>query len=269
MLKRAIKACLAWTGLEIRRIPQESPELYRGYSSESIAQRRFYNVGAAGFYHPSWTNIDYATDWYRSRQKHPFLNFDLTSLEPLPIEAGCAEIVYSSHTIEHISDKAAANFLSECYRILKPGGILRLTMPDFSLARGAFRRGDQSFFSSVGIHASLPQSFVHFFATQLVAARHADPAGKLNDAEIIKMFAEEETEQQVNRLTSACAFDPDSPGNHINWWTYGKAESFLRTAGFSTVYRSGYGQSAAVPLRNIHLFDNTYPQMSLYVEAIR
>ena len=43
----------------------------------------------------------------------------------------------------------------------------------------------------------------------------------------------------------------------------------LRDAGFKKVYKSGYGQSYAPPLRSVEYFDNKHPKMSLYMEAAK
>lgn len=40
------------------------------------------------------------------------------------------EIVYASHLFEHLTLKSANLFLSEAYRCLKPGGIIRIVVPD-------------------------------------------------------------------------------------------------------------------------------------------
>ena len=39
-------------------------------------------------------------------------------------------MVYSSHFLEHIPRDQVAPFLQECWRILKPGGVLRIVVPD-------------------------------------------------------------------------------------------------------------------------------------------
>ncbi len=92
MLRNLIKGSLARFGYELHKTPPEE-SLYDGYSQESLEKRRFYNVGAGGFYHRYWTNVDYDSEWYRGRHDHPFLKYDLTSGEPLPIETGTAEII--------------------------------------------------------------------------------------------------------------------------------------------------------------------------------
>ncbi len=48
----------------------------------------------------------------------------------LPFQDKSVDVIYSSHMLEHIDRTEAANFLLEAYRILRPGGIIRLALPD-------------------------------------------------------------------------------------------------------------------------------------------
>ena len=43
----------------------------------------------------------------------------------------------------------------------------------------------------------------------------------------------------------------------------------VEKAGFTKIYLSGYGQSFSPVLRNTFFFDNTAPELSLYVEAFK
>src|SRR5215470_9689688 len=52
----------------------------------------------------------------------------------LPIESGSCSGVYASHVLEHLSRNDIDAALAETYRILKPGGIFRLVVPDLELA---------------------------------------------------------------------------------------------------------------------------------------
>lgn len=48
----------------------------------------------------------------------------------LPYRTGTVETVYSSHMLEHIYFAEAQRLLREIRRVLQPGGILRLALPD-------------------------------------------------------------------------------------------------------------------------------------------
>ena len=50
--------------------------------------------------------------------------------EKLPVNEGSAKLVYSSHFLEHIPKPQVMHFLAVCLRVLKPGGVLRLVLPD-------------------------------------------------------------------------------------------------------------------------------------------
>jgi len=50
----------------------------------------------------------------------------------LPYADNSAEVVYSSHMIEHLDRREAKAFLLEVRRILRPTGVVRLAAPDLS-----------------------------------------------------------------------------------------------------------------------------------------
>lgn len=66
-------------------------------------------------------------DWAGSQhdRSHVDVTADLT--QPLPFDDGYADTVVSFQVMEHLPDTAL--FLSECCRILKPGGRLFITVP--------------------------------------------------------------------------------------------------------------------------------------------
>src|SRR5262245_56277720 len=48
----------------------------------------------------------------------------------IPFEVSTFDAVYSSHFLEHIDRQGAQSVLREIYRVLKPGGIIRVVVPD-------------------------------------------------------------------------------------------------------------------------------------------
>lgn len=48
-----------------------------------------------------------------------------------PIETDSADVIYSSHLLAYFNRDEAIALLTEWHRVLKPGGILRIAVPDF------------------------------------------------------------------------------------------------------------------------------------------
>lgn len=79
------------------------------------------NLGCWPYLMDSWLN----TDLYGNETVVPL---DLT--KKFPIKTSSFHYIFLEHTIEHFTLAQAKEILKECYRILKPGGIVRLSTPD-------------------------------------------------------------------------------------------------------------------------------------------
>lgn len=278
--KSLIKVMLSKLGWEITRAtdPGQLSQYRRLHDADVLSRKPFYNVGAGAFFHPCWTNIDFSSEWYRPVQ-HDFIQHDLMSLAPLPLAESSAKLVYTSHTIEHVSEAAVGQLFAEVFRILEPGGIFRIVAPDAKLAFDALQRNDAEWFAHIDScdmnHAadiegvSLAESWLHGVATALSRISKSQQTAKLSEAQILDAIASQGFPAVLDHFCSMVRFDPARPGCHISWWTHDKVMQYLRTAGFSNVYRSGWQQSAAPLLRNPALFDSTLPEMSLFVEAVK
>jgi SAM-dependent methyltransferase len=80
------------------------------------------NLGCGNQTCPGWLNIDIVCTG------PGVVVHDLSTGIPLP-DASC-EVVYHSHVLEHLKRADAQFFMRECFRVLKPGGILRVAVPD-------------------------------------------------------------------------------------------------------------------------------------------
>jgi SAM-dependent methyltransferase len=60
-------------------------------------------------------------------------------------EAGSVEAVYSCHLLEHLSHEEGERLLREVHRVLRPGGVVRVGVPDFRLFARAYLDGDEAF----------------------------------------------------------------------------------------------------------------------------
>jgi predicted SAM-dependent methyltransferase len=80
------------------------------------------NLGCGTHFHKEWINIDF-------KSSHPLvISCDLT--KGIPLDSNSVDVVYHSHLLEHFSKSYAPLFLKECFRVLKPGGIIRVVVPD-------------------------------------------------------------------------------------------------------------------------------------------
>ena len=237
------------------------------YGDEAVRKRQFYNIGAGIFNHPAWTNIDHYSDRYKQNYVH--LDVDLENYDALPIENDSAYAVYSSHTVEHISMKAAEKMLEETHRILKPGGFFRVTTPNASLFWKSLVDNDKYLWKYLFLdqayseNRSVKEMLIDYFASQI----------SLDETLLEKVVNDKKSEGRMEDVLdffiSFCNIEKQKlhPEGHMNWWSTEKMSALLKKAGFDEVYESQFGQSRCPVMKNITYFDNTHPNISLFVEA--
>ncbi len=57
----------------------------------------------------------------------------LDATKPFPFDDALFHYIFSEHMIEHLSWSEGRHMLTECYRVLKPGGIIRTATPDLTV----------------------------------------------------------------------------------------------------------------------------------------
>lgn len=80
------------------------------------------NLGCGGHCHADWINLDIAASAVG------VIPCDLSRGIPFP--DGVFDAVYHSHLLEHLPHAAAPAFMADCFRVLKPGGVARVAVPD-------------------------------------------------------------------------------------------------------------------------------------------
>jgi predicted SAM-dependent methyltransferase len=76
------------------------------------------------------------------------LRFDGTRLiNPLPLDDQCADELHSIHFIEHVYQWEAPAVIREFHRLLKPGGLLVLELPNLEMACHNLLKGTKDQFS--------------------------------------------------------------------------------------------------------------------------
>jgi SAM-dependent methyltransferase len=70
--------------------------------------------------------MHYAVKWSASIK-----SYDLK--KKLPHADGSIDYVYTSHFLEHLSRDDAGKLIREAFRVLKPGGLVRVVVPDLAI----------------------------------------------------------------------------------------------------------------------------------------
>lgn len=159
--------------------------------------------------------------------------------DPLPFEDDSVDVIFTSHTLEHIYPQYLDFVLGEFYRVLRPGNsLIRILVPDIKRAIQAYTENNEQFFydGEVGLdERSVP--ITGLLASWLYSTR------------IFK--------------------DPDAAAGigHVHCFDYDYLAFRLRRVGFREVWRSHFRASVLPELRS-EAFDR-HPHDSLCVEAIK
>lgn len=119
---------LYWVRQDLRALRERARRALRGPSPAAVKRdARYLNLGcgAWGLASDEWLNVD------GCRLPSVDCTHDLT--RPFPFPGARFEGVYSEHCFEHLTPAEGAHFLDECHRVLRPGGVLRLSVPDGEL----------------------------------------------------------------------------------------------------------------------------------------
>lgn len=93
-------------------------------------------------YRLTGANLHYTeTEYRRLLSEHHFVHHDLSY--QLTLDNNVADFVYTSHFIEHLSRKDAVHLIKESRRILKPGGTMRISVPDLEYVLTLYSEGDK------------------------------------------------------------------------------------------------------------------------------
>jgi SAM-dependent methyltransferase len=207
------------------------------------------NLGCGAHAPASWVNIDRSPQIQLS--KHPkvramlrragvlhdlhmgdwpdnVIRRDLT--KPLPLEDEVASAAYSSHMLEHMFLDDAKSFLQECARVMKPGAVMRMALPD-----------------------------AEEFARELLSA-NGDPNGELGLRYNEMLRAHPESKPSGRRLVAFLG------GSNWHRWqpTRGLVKRMLRDAGFTDIAERSFRDGALPELEVVELREDSW-----FVEAVR
>lgn len=139
MLQRFLKFLApipVWAALRMEfylfRIRQARSRIQQQYAG---AHEALVNFGAGSSGREGWINVDA----YRC----PGVNLVWDCRYPVPLPDACARGVFSEHFLEHLEyETEARDFLRECHRIMRPGAVIRIVVPDAGAYTRAYSASD-------------------------------------------------------------------------------------------------------------------------------
>ena len=97
------------------------------------------NLGCGTVFADGWTNADFATIRWAAlrRTRWPDWNMDATRSWMCPDDY--FEAIHCEHLLEHFPYRVSLEVLRECWRTLRPHGVLRVVLPDLNKFIGYYR----------------------------------------------------------------------------------------------------------------------------------
>ena len=174
----------------------------------------------------------------------------------VPFPADSADAVYHSHVLEHIDRPAVPGFLAEVRRVLRPGGIHRIVVPDLELAARGYLA---SLEAAIGGASPCPHhdQTVHALLEQSV---RREPAGSAQQR------------PSLRRVENLVLGDARKRGETHQWmWDRVNLAAVLDEAGFTDIEVVDF-QTSSIPGWSSTGLDqdpdgSEYRPGSLYIEA--
>jgi SAM-dependent methyltransferase len=204
------------------------------------------NFGCGDEALPGWTNIDGGDGtWYDAPPDERVFALDVfRALAVLPDR--CVDVIASEHFFEHFSLDDGHRLLAEWFRVLRPGGVLRITCPDLQREAKLF----------LGEIQPAPRDVIEQHRRRWLGDRYVLKPGE--------------------RLTRAIVLNYGMwLDGHRFVYDLPTLRQSMTLAGFENITRCRFGESAHDTLRGIDRHDggdtgrSWIPSMALVVEATR
>lgn len=243
-------------------------KLYKNYPKNS----KFINFGSGGFNHPLWINYDFPgqSSYYKKLQGKEEIDFYPINLcidnLKVPFEDNSCDLIYCSHTLEHLEEEKGLNFLRECQRILKPNAIMRIALPstenNFYYAKLIYNQEK--------ISQKIKDDVILDCANKLFSETENLPNELVIKKVIESDFSIKNFIEIIRKEKNlSLKFKEESPERHITYYSHEKLIDISKKLNFQFYTPLYKGSSFAEPFKNLEVFDTTEPQWSIYGEFIK
>ena len=212
----------------------------RKYLNDQKIGKKKLQFGCGGLTRPGWLNSDLANREYFARR---LLFIDATQNFPIPDNS--FDFLYAEHMIEHLKIEEGRFFVKECYRILKPSGVLRLAFPALEFILDFYHT-----------QAAWGEKFFQFWANPKNALNYGVSSLRLpisTRAGVVNLFFSE--------------------WGHKNLYDFIQIQDLLNSVGFMRVLKRPNGESDFLELRELETrtfsLDSVETATPYAVEAVK
>jgi predicted SAM-dependent methyltransferase len=236
---------------------------------------QYLNIGGRNFQQRAdgWLNLDYPFEATHRKQRIENIDIqhNLMSDDPIPLPDECLKGIYTSHTFEHLTFEAVKKTMSEAYRILKPRGFMRISVPDanifWDILTGA-KTDTSEFPKQWDLEANCKEDiFLNALCTPFLGL-----SGYKDVLQYASINGMERTLQNLYHIiNSVMSMDSTKqahqPGNHISWWSYSRIVLLFANAGFIEISLPLESRKSSCKAFRAEYIDTTAPACSTQVEA--
>ncbi len=242
--------------------PQRRKDIIHNY----LIDTQYLNVGDGYFAREDWRLLDYAGEDSNYPYDQELLDYNINLLETKewPIPNNSFNAVYSSHCLEHLTMDAIRFSIGQIFRVLKPGGIFRLTVPDIDPAYEAYLRFDLTWFEENGNSAdrsNITAHFLDYFSNKKISDIDIDRFNSdiktLSKTDFLNKYINSSIDLRTHRFES-----------HVSWINFDLAQSIGKDIGFSKVLLSSKGKSLSKEMQKPN-FDHKPGKGNLYVDFVK
>ena len=229
-----------------------------------------------------WDTLDHVESIYNHNPDSIKWDIDLEQITEWPIKDNYYDMIYSSHTFEHLTDGAVNHTLSEAKRIMKEGAVIRITVPDVEIIwQGCKDRNKEVIRNAYGI-MFIDNDLPYLFERAAVRTFYSDILDKWttrpddciawNHSKWKKVGIDIDSMTMMQFITKYKKIYSKkkygSPKGHRNWFTAERLIILMEDIGFKDIKQSSESQSRSIEMRDEN-FDQTWPKTSLFIEGIK
>lgn len=231
------------------------------------------NIGSGGYSIEGFLDLDFVSERYTKVRTQNFIPYDIRK-DKIPFNNNTVDNIFCSHVIEHIEEEYTRIFIKECSRVLKKNGVLRITCPD-SRFLYEMLTNDKRFY--------LQKRYFNWFLSRGVSFDEVDEIDcfiREISTSKLRIFSDKNKfyydfvknnltnySKIISILSKDNKLDTKNIGNHISSYDFEKIKK-ISSNFFNRVIQSRFQASVSQDMRS-KSFDNTCPEMSMYVDLVK